>query len=248
MRAILIIGLLSVGIAAQAQTKIEKSIATKAGQKLSLNFEDPKLIRLHTWDKNEIVIKGSVSINNGENDEAFQLEISQADNTVSVTSILKDKENIPRRIVIKKGDTEYFFKAKDNNDPAVQKFLEENGHDYSYMSHGIIKEIELEIFIPKGMDTRIESKFGLIEVKDFQAPLVAVSKFGGIDASIVKSSTGELTARTQFGEILTNLDVKFDDKREKDHDKHWTIVSAKPGAGPRYVLESKFGKVYLRKP
>ena len=248
MKSILIIGLLIVGITSQAQTKIEKSVAVKPGQKLSLNFEDPNLIKLHTWDKNEVIIKGSVSINNGENDAAFQIEVSQAGNTTTVSSVLKDKENIPRRIVIKKGDTEYFFKAKDNNDPAIQKFLDENGHDYTYMSHGIIKDIELEIFVPKGMDTRIESKFGLIEVKDFQAPLVAISKFGGIDASIVKSSTGELTARTQFGEILTNLDVKFDDNREKDHDKHWTVVSAKPGAGHRYDLESKFGKVYLRKP
>jgi hypothetical protein len=239
---------LCIGKVAQAQTKIEKSIAAKPGQKLSLNFEDPKLIKLHTWDKNEIEVKGSVRINKGENDEAFQLDISQADNTVSITSILKDKENIPRRIVIKKGETEYYFKAKDNNDPAVQKFLDENGRDYTYMSHGIIKEIELEIFIPKGMDTHIESKFGLIEVTDFQAPLVANSKFGGIDASIVKNSTGELTARTQFGEILSNLDVKFDNNREAGNDKHWTIVSAKPGAGPRYDLESKFGKVYLRKP
>lgn len=115
------------------------------------------------------------------------------------------------------------------------------------MSHGIIKEISLEIFVPKGMETEVQSKFGLVEVKNFQAPLKVNSKFGGVDASIAERSTGELVARTEFGEILTNLDVKFDsDKNFDDHDR-WTIISAKPGSGPRYDFESKFGKVYLRK-
>ena len=100
------------------------------------------------------------------------------------------------------------------------------------------------------MATVVESKFGLVEVKNFQAPLKVSSKFGGVDASIIERSTGELTAKTEFGEILTNLDVKFNsDKKIPDNHHHdrLTVVSAKPGTGPRYEFESKFGKVYLRK-
>jgi hypothetical protein len=215
-----------------------------------MDFEFPELIKLQTWDKNEILIKGDVSINNGENDDAFELIVNQAGNKIEVSTNLKDKENIPHRIVIKKGDTEYFFKAKDTNDPEVQKFLEDNGRQYTYMSNGIIKEITLEIFVPKGMETIVESKFGLVEVKNFQAPLKVSSKFGGVDASITERSTGELTARTEFGEILTNLDVKFNtDKKIPDNHHHdrLTVISAKPGTGPTYEFESKFGKVYLRK-
>jgi hypothetical protein len=193
------------------------------------------------------LIKGDVSINKGENDDAFELVVKQSGKVIDVSSILKDKENIPRRIVIKEGDTEYYFKAKDENDPEVQKFLEERGRSYNYMSHGIIKEITLEIFVPKGMETELASKFGLVEVKNFQAPLKVNSKFGGVDATIAERSTGELIARTEFGEILTNLDVKFNsDKNFESHDR-WTVISAKPGSGPRYDIESKFGKVYLRK-
>jgi len=246
---IFIIGLLAFSISGYAQTKIEKSIPVQSGQTLKLDFEFPELIKIQTWDKNEILIKGEVSINRGENDDAFELQVNQTDKEITITSILKDKENIPHRIIIKKGDTEYYFKAKDQNDPEVQKFLEDNGRQYTYMSNGIIKEITLEVFVPKGMETTVQSKFGLVEVKNFQAPLKVSSKFGGVDASILERTTGELTARTEFGEILTNLDTKFDSNKIPDNHHHdrLTVVSAKPGTGPRYEFESKFGKVYLRK-
>jgi hypothetical protein len=248
MRAILMLGLALSGMAVQAQTKIEKIIPVQSAQKLELTLDYPELIKVQTWDRKEVMIKGTVSINRGENDDAFDLEIKNAGNMLSVNSILKDKANIPHRLVIRKGDQEYFFKARDFKDPAVQKFLDENGREYTYMTNGIIKEIELEVFVPKGMETRIDAKYGLVEVKNFEAPLTVMAPHGGIDATIASRTTGEVMARTRFGEILTNLDVKFDSKNSlQSHDK-WTEISAKTGTGPRYTLESKFGKVYLRKP
>lgn len=248
MKTLFIIAFVCCCLPGFSQTKVEKTIPVRSGQKLELKFDYPELIKVQTWDKNEVLIKGSVSINRGENDNAFDLEIKNEGNMITVTSVLKDKENIPQRLVIKKGDEEYFFKAKDYNDPEVQKFLEENGREYTYMSNGIIKEIELEIFVPKGMESRIEAKYGLVEVKGFDAPLTVDAKYGGVDATITARSTGELIARTRYGEILSNLDVKFDsDPLDAGHDK-WTEIHAKPGSGPRYALESKYGKVYLRKP
>jgi len=247
MKTKLLIILLALSVSAFAQTKIEKRIPVSTGQTLHLDFEWPNLIKIQTWDQKDILIKGDVSINKGENDDAFELVVNQSGKVIDVSSILKDKENIPRRLVIKEGDTEYYFKAKDENDPEVQKFLEERGRSYTYMTQGIIKEITLDIFVPKGMETELASKFGLVEVKNFQAPLKVNSKFGGVDASIAERSTGELIARTEFGEILTNLDTKFNSDKNLDNHDRWTIISAKPGSGPRYDFESKFGKVYLRK-
>lgn len=231
------------------QTKIEKSVPVQAGQKLQMNFDYPELIKIQTWDRKEVLIKGEVSINKGENDDAFDLQTQTNGGVVSITSIIKDKENLPKRIVIKKGDVEYVFKGDNYKDPEVQKFLKEQGGDYNYMSSGIIKEITLEIFVPKGMETTLEAKYGLIEVKGFEAPLTIDAKYGGIDATINSKSTGELIARTHYGEILTNLELTFDTGR-KTSDTHpkWTEVSVKPGTGPKFVLESKYGKVYLRKP
>ena len=229
-----------------AQTNIEKNIPLKQGQKLIINADDPS-IKIQTWDKNEVSIKGTASINQGENDSAFVLEVSTTGNEVTVTSALKDRENIPHRIIIKKDDREYFFKTSNMNDPEIQKFLEQNGREYSYMSTGIIKEIKLEIFVPKNTETVIYAKYGLIEVKNFSAPLTIDSKYGGVDASVVPAATGQLTARSRHGEILTNLDIKFDES-VRDKSNKWTEISARPGSGPKYSFESKYGNIYLRKP
>jgi hypothetical protein len=248
MKAILTIGLMVYSLALIAQTKIEKSIPVQTGQKLEFSFDFPELIRVHTWDKKEVLIKGTVSINQGENDNAFELTVNTKGNVVEIYSEIKDRNNLPKRTTIKIGEQEYYFKTGDMNDPSIQKFLEEHGNAYTYMSNGIIHEIILEIFIPKGMESRIHSKFGMVEITDFNAPLIVDAPHGGVDATIIGATTGQLTARTKFGEILTNLDTKFNSSgMESGHD-HWTEVQANFGNGPRFEFESKFGKVYLRKP
>lgn len=250
MKILFAVGFIACSLAGYGQTKIEKTIPVRSGQKLELKMDYPELIRVHTWEGKDVLVKGEVQINNGENDNAFELHISTEGNVITITSALKDKENIPKRTMIKKGDQEYYFKASNINAPEVQKFLEEHGRDYTYMSNGIIQTIKLEVFVPKGMESRIEAKYGMVEVIDFQAPLVVDATYGGVDATITPGSTGDLTARTRHGEILTNLDVKFDGGGMPVHNEHdhWTEVHAKVGSGSRYALESKFGKVYLRKP
>jgi len=245
--AFILSALLVMSTAVQAQTKVEKTIPWKSGQQLQIDFEDPDL-KIHTWDKNEVSVTGTASINHGENDNAFELVVEELPGGVKLSSRLKDKESIPQRITIRKGGQDYYFKAKDYNDPEVQKFLEENGRDYSYMSHGVIKDIKLEIFVPKGTVTSIVSKHGLVEVSKFDAPLTVNAKFGKIDASVPVQNVSELSARTRHGEILTNLDVKFDQSALVSKKDHWTEITAKPGKGPYYRFESKFGNVYLRKP
>jgi len=68
-----------------------------------------------------------------------------------------------------------------------------------------------------------------------------------VDAALAERSTGELIAETNFGNIYTNLELKFLNNNIQEKDFH-TSVSAKPGSGPRYSFESKYGNVYLRKP
>lgn len=248
MRLLLLTILLAANLFCIAQTPIEKTIPINAGQKLLLNLDDPQ-VNIQTWDKKEILIRGTVSINNGANDEAFELQVSSNAQEITITSVLKDKENIPEQVTIKKDDKEYFFRSSNVNDPEIKKFFDENGRDYSYLSIGIIKNIKLEVFVPKNTETKIQAKYGMVEVKNFAAPLTIESKYGGVDATIPATSAGLITARCRYGEILTNLGVKFDqaNRMERSSDK-WTEISAKLGQGPAYWFESKYGNVYLRKP
>lgn len=246
MRRLFIL-LLFVYTAGPAQTRIEKSVPVRAGQRLILNLDFPD-VKLQTWDKAEVQVTGTASINRGEHDNAFQLETTTSGDAVTITSTLKNKESIPERILIKRGDQEYFFKTANYHDPEVQKFLAENGGDYGYRSTGIHQEIKLTVFVPRGIAVEVNAKHGTVEAAAFDAPLRATSKHGVIDITFGPSFKGSITARCQYGEILTNLDAKFE--RAPDggkNGKRWTEISASLGNGPAYILESKYGNLYLRK-
>lgn len=243
--SIFLVLLASVG--ASAQTKFEKSIPVQPGQKAVFRFDYPE-VKLQTWDKPEILITGTVSINQGEHDSAFGLDVSIASSGVTVTSSLKDKEHIPHRISIRKGDREYFFKTSNFQDPEVQNFLAENGNEYSYRSSGIQHDIRLTVFVPRSTPVHIESKYGMVEVLSFGGSLTIESKYGGADVTFPAPTKGRITARGNYGEIFTNLDTRFEQMPHGGKNgKRWTEITADFGSGPEVVVESKYGNIYLRK-
>jgi hypothetical protein len=248
MKTSIVVILTVLSVATYAQTAIEKTFPLAGAKELVADFDHPN-VTIQTWDKNEVMIKGTVSINNGENDANFELQTSNNNGALTITSLLKDKESIPRHVVVHKADDqEFVFKAKSLDDPAVQKFLEENGRDYSYISNTLLMKIELTMFVPKNLKTTIDIKYGMVEFKTFDAPLKVVAKYSKVDAT-VPTNIGGITARTKHGEIFTNLDLKFDKAPyERERNNNWTEISAHPGKGQDYFIESTYGTVYLRKP
>jgi hypothetical protein len=238
----LFLGLL-MGMQAYAQTPINKSVPVKSGQKIAMHFDYPELVKVSTWDKNEISVQGTVSINSGENDNAFELIISESGGTISIKNEIRDMKNIPHRITIFEGGEKIVFKNKDE----FRKYSAEKGKgNYDRMSYGLEMDIFIEIKVPRNTETRVESVYGMVEIKDFVGPLTVDATYGGVDAALSERSIGEITAETNHGEIYSNLDAKFTGEGFRQGDFH-TEVSAKPGSGPRYNFDSKYGNVYLRK-
>src|SRR6478752_6641361 len=242
MKAKLIVPFVFLTLTSLAQTAVNKSIPVSAGQKINMHFDYPELVRVSTWDKNEISIQGSVSINGGENDDAFVLESSTSGNVISIESRINGLKSLPQRITVNQGGQKIVFRTKAD----YKKYCDENGKNFNSMSTGVDMDIVLEIKVPQNIDTRVESVYGMVEVKQFTGPLVVEATYGGVDAALLEKSTGELIAETNFGQIYTNLDIKFASDNVREKDFH-TYVSAKPGNGPRYSFESKYGNVYLRK-
>lgn len=242
MKTKLLFPLLLLTLSSFAQTAINKSLAVLPSQKINMHFDYPDLVRVSTWDKNEISIQGLVSINGGESDDAFVLETSTSGNIISIESRINGLKSLPQRITVTQGGRKIVFRTKGD----YKKYCDENGKDFNTMSTGVDMDITLEIKVPQNIETHIESVYGMVEVKLFNGPLVVDATYGGVDAALQEKSTGELTAETSFGQVYTNLDVKFKADNIHEEDFH-TYVSAKPGNGPRYSFESKYGNVYLRK-
>lgn len=224
-----------------AQTHISKTLPFQSGQKVKIRFDYPELIKVSTWDKNEVSIQGSVSINGGENDDAFKLETSTAGGTLSVSNEITNMSSLPHRITIVRSGQKITFRNKTE----WRKYQNENGGGHEMMNEGVDMDIQLEIKVPHNVDTYVESVYGMVEIKDFTGPLRVQATYGGVDASITERNTGELVAETNYGHIYSNLDTKLSGNVQ-DEDFH-TYVSLKPGNGPRYSFESQYGNVYLRK-
>lgn len=227
-----------------AQTPVNKSIPVSAGQSLQLYFDYPNLIRVSSWDKNEIQITGSVSINNGENDDAFVLTSVVSGNEVKVKGEIPNIKSLPHQITIRRGEEKIVFKNK----AEYEKYKQANGATFDFMNRGSDIEISLDIKVPASLPVSVESVYGIVELKNLKQsmPLSATSTYGGVDAALHAAQVGELFASTDFGQIYSNLDISFSGEGLKQKDFH-TEILARPGKGARYRFESKYGNVYLRK-
>lgn len=105
MKTILTSLVLCVAFAASAQTAIDKTIPVTKGQTIRMKFDYPSPVKISTWDRNEVSIKGTVSINGGEHDDAFKLDVKTSANTIMIRNEIIDMDRIPQRISIKEGDT-----------------------------------------------------------------------------------------------------------------------------------------------
>jgi hypothetical protein len=243
MKAIFVIAIMMIiPLKEYGQTSINKVIPVKPGQKIDMHFDYPELVKVSTWDRNEISVQGTVSINAGENDDAFELLTSTNGNSVSIRNEIKNMKNLPHRITIVDGAQKIVFRNKEE----LKKYQAEHGKNYSHMSYGLEMDIVLEIKVPRNMETKVESVYGMVEITDFIGPLSVDATYGGVDAALAERSVGEITAETNHGEIYSNLDAKFSGEASRQDNFH-TYVSAKPGNGPTYNFDSKFGNVYLRK-
>lgn len=226
---------------ASAQTAIDKTIPVTKGQNIRIKFDYPSPVKISTWDRNEISIKGTVSINNGEHDDAFKLDVRTSSNTIMIRNEIENMDQIPHRITIRDGDTKIVFRNKSE----FRKYQEEHGQANN-VNMGIDLDIEIEIMVPKNIQTDVECVYGIVEIKEFVGPLSVQATYGGVDVALDEKNVGELVAETNYGNIYSNLDLNVNGDNAREEDFH-TLVRATPGKGPSYRFESPYGNVYLRK-
>lgn len=244
LRILYLITLVCWSSIAIGQTKIEKVESVKEGQTIVMDFTWPELITVKTWDKNEVKLIATVSINNGQNDDAFELEVEQTSTGISISSLVKNMDDLPKKIMIKHGGQEYFFDTDDRNSVEIRAFEKENGK-VKYTNFGVIMDITLEIYVPNNVILDAYCKFGLIEVIGFSGAMKINSKFGGVD--VTTGNKGTLKAGTKFGEKYTDLNKPTTTISFGDHPGKWDWVSFNLNNDEvQQEVKSEFGNVYIR--
>jgi hypothetical protein len=227
----------ALSMGAYAQTIINKSYPTQPGQRLNLNFDYP-VVKVSTWEKNEVSVIAHVKINDDENDSAFVLDERTTNGTMVISDHIKDLDKLPRRYTIVRNGKKTIYRSK-------AEYLEagkSGGVEQSYEGSDI--DIVVEIKVPEHSVTTIKSIYGIVEMAGFNASVTIDATYGGIDASIIAERTGKLQATTSYGQILTNLNLRLTDHTDRDF---FHSITAEPGKGPAYNFTSTYGKIYLRK-
>lgn len=254
-----------------AQKSVSKTINSKPGQEINFDF-DRADVKITTWNKNEILISGTAKINNGENDDAFTIKIKEIDGEWNISTFLKNECDIPRIIsMIKDGVTTYKKVEKKKNSWNGWDNLTEQGETYDYVNIGIITEIELEIKVPQNITMNIKSKFGDIDIENFQGELYAKNTHGHInaifskplkedvqlssthnfvDVSIPNNSQLNVDLKSSHGEMLTDLDLNFQQgvrgKNKSCSSSKNRLVANLNGGGANLKLKATHNNIYLR--
>lgn len=223
---------------AYAQTAVNKSYPVEPGQKINLTFDYP-VVKVSTWEKNEVSIVAHININDHENDSSFVLKEQTLNGAMVISDYIKDFDKLPRKYTIVRNGQKITFRSKED----YQLTAKNGGIEQSYEGSDI--DVVLEIKVPTQSITDIKATYGIVEVASFHAPVTIDATYGGIDASLNPAQVGKLMATTSYGHIYSNLELKLTEHTERDF---FNSLTAEPGKGPAYSFTSTYGKIYLRKP
>jgi hypothetical protein len=242
---ILILLFVFVTVQVLSQSDVHKTVELKKGQKVILSIDDANLINIRGWDEDHMEINAMVLINNGNNDDSYQLEVGEKNGIIYIDGFIHNKDKLPRMIQIKKGGHVYSFNTDDSKGPEITKFYEEYGRDgVQWTSHGVMWDINYEIRVPNNTELEVNSKFAMIDIDNYKGNIHANSKHGGVDIAVESSRKIDFNLKSDWGEIFTNLNLKFDSGLNKDQKE---ITCSLNGGGSLFAeLESKHGNIYIR--
>ncbi len=224
-----------------SQQKISKNYTVKPGEQISLYFDYPKMIKVSSWDKNEVSIVATVSSENGENSEAFTLRDSLVNNTLSIRNRI-DWEKIPSQYFVVANGIKTSFPSKQDFENYKKENSERLPNASFYSQRDFV--VHLEIKVPSTVFSNIKSIYGMVELVDFKSPSNIEATYGGIDASMNESQIGKIKLTNRYGKIYSNLQLTATEKKDSNF---FTSITAEPGKGPSYDLSSSYGNIYLRK-
>ena len=248
--------LYSIALTLPAQTQISKTIPAVEIQSADFNFQRAD-VTFSTWDKNEILIEGVVSINLGEVDDAFSIDVNSRNGQVSIATSV-ELDNIPQgTFVTKNGKT---IKVDKGNNSIS---------NYDCITNGHFVEIDLTVKIPRNLAIDIESLYGRISIENIVSQVTVHNTYGSVEArvatenklgdidlkstyaevdlSLPKNTEASMELKTDYGQIYTDLDMNIkSNKSMKRSFMGEKIKSTLNGGGTKIKLESNYSNVYVR--
>jgi hypothetical protein len=224
MKPLAIIALLIVVQHAWAQRVEEKTIDWQTGQEVRLDLKYAQEIQIKTWDKPEVSLRVSVTINDNTLNDAWSMTTETFKDQVQVVSELDQAEG--------------YFQA------------DCNGSNYHSDGNSFCSLIVYEVYVPEAAPLHVETLAGNITIEGTNAPVHAKSLSGFVDADWPAQQGADITMKSITGEVYTDLDLEIDEsdrERNRRSPVGWEIEATVAGGGTKVELESISNDVYFRK-
>lgn len=225
MKIIAIILSIMLGVAtSHAQRIVEESHPVSSDTKIHLDFDFADRILVKSWDKQEVYVKATVNINDGEYNENFNFKVHKAESFLTIESKIDDMKSMHcQTIIIEDGDTTYI-----------------NGR-------GTQMDLDFEVYLPENSDLKIETINGDIELSGLDGPLNLSTINGDIDLSVNEGIKADLEMETINGTMYTNLDLQIESKKGNLCKIGGDVNTQLNGGGRTIQLSTINGAMYLRK-
>ena len=213
-----------------AQKIIEKRMPFSANQSIDLNLRFADDIKVQYWDKAEVYVKISVEINRGRLNDAFTVDSKSNSEEIRIKTDFDED-------MIKKGKAEDCPDTKDGHRSSWSR----NGEHYYVCS-----TINYEVFPPKKAEVSLETINGNIWISSINGAIKAKTISGFVEVNWPKGKGGNLGMKTITGEVYSDLDIAFKNKKHKNPMVGYLLEGTVYGGGPEVRLESISNNVYVR--
>lgn len=214
-----------------SQRLVEKQEAVSKDETIYLNLKFANDIKVEQWDKDQVAIEVSVSIDDGEGNSYYDLKTKRTSGELKVYSDFGD-----------------YFKMK-------QEKRNRNNHYYNHSS----TEIDYVVKIPRNASLRVKSISGSLMANTFDGTLrtdlisgdITLKKYNGdlrlktvsgdVDVTMNKA---KIDVRTVTGTIYSDLDIDQNGRKSSGSN---TIRGVINNGDELIVMETVSGNIYMRK-
>lgn len=134
--------------------------------------------------------------------------------------------------------------------------------------NGVMVDATLEIVVPVGVKIVVETNYGGIRAVNVAGLVSARAKYGAVDVifatvsplpdlelysnygavdiTIPAGRGANLDLTTEYGELLTDLDINIDTNASQEREFFQRVIGTIAGGGNRIKCEAPYGDVYLR--
>ncbi|CAA9209406.1 MAG: hypothetical protein AVDCRST_MAG95-25 [uncultured Adhaeribacter sp.] len=213
-----------------AQKVVEKTLPVAANQKIDLQLKFGNDIKISAWDKKEVYVKVSYSINSDRLNDALKINFNSGAEAVQV---LVDLDHV----LLKTGRAEDCPDQQNN-----RSYSSHNGQSYYSCT-----QIDYEIKVPRNGNLVVNTINGNIELREISGPVNAKSISGFVDMNWPGKQGANIALKTITGEVYSDVDIAFTNKQKEIPIVGYQLKGNVNGGGSEVKLETISNNIYFRR-